>query len=75
MCKIKGKHSYTCVDTKTKEQLLVEMNYVGYATFVKANDAVIFWIVMDETENQSKSKEIELYADRIAESLRGESEK
>lgn len=63
MCKYKGKHTFTYKGEN------VEMSFVAYATRLKANDAVVYWMVLDETDEQSLSELIESHADKMAKSL------
>lgn len=63
MCKYKGLHTFT---VKGEEK---SISYVAYATKLKANDAVVYWMVLDDTEDQSLGSVIESHADKMAESL------
>lgn len=63
MCKYTGKHTFA----SRKDSF--EMNFVAYATRLKGNDAVVYWMVLDETDNQSLSEVIESHADKMAQTL------
>lgn len=69
MCKYTGKHTSTFKDVNTFETENIEMNFVAYATKLKGNDAVVYWIVIDESEDQSLGKTIEEYAKNMAYTL------
>ena len=70
MCKFKGKHTYTVKDVNTFEIENIEINYVAYATQLKTNGAYVYWMVLDESEDQSLTKTIEDYAYKMALSLK-----
>lgn len=63
MCKYTGKHTFASRDNN------FEMNFVAYATRLKGNDAVVYWMVLDETDDQSLSEVIESHADKMAQTL------
>ncbi len=63
MCKYAGKHTFTFKGEQC------EMAFVAYATRLKGNDAAVYWMVLDETEDQSLGSVIESHADKMAESL------
>lgn len=63
MCKYTGKHTFASRDNS------FEMNFVAYATRLKGNDAVVYWMVLDETDDQSLSEIIESHADKMAQTL------
>lgn len=63
MCKYTGEHTFTNNGENGK------MNYVAFVAKLKSNDAYVYWIVLDESTEQSQSKDIELCATKIAESL------
>lgn len=69
MCKFTGKHTSTFKDVNTFEIENIEMNFVAYATKLKGNDAVVYWMVIDESEDQSLGKTIEEYAKNMAYTL------
>lgn len=48
MCKYTRTHTFTFKDEPC------EMAFVAYATRLKGNDAVAYWMVLDETEDQSQ---------------------
>lgn len=63
MCKYTGTHTYTYMnDPET-------INYVAYTTQLKGNGAFAYWIVLDESKDQSQSALIEEYATKIANTL------
>lgn len=69
MCKYTGKHTFT-IDTYSDEGTIdCEMNFVAYATKLNGNDAYVYWMVLDESEDQSLTKIIEEYADKMAKTL------
>ena len=47
----------------------LELKFAAYSTKLKANDACIYWMVLDESEDQSLSQTILEYAEKMAESL------
>lgn len=63
MCKYTGQHTFT-IDGQPKS-----IAYVAYATKMKANDAVVYWMVLDESEDQSLGSTIESHAKKMAESF------
>ena len=63
MCKYTGKHTFT-VDGEA-----AQLNYVAYATKLKENDAIVYWMVLDESVDQSLGNTIEEYAQKMAYSL------
>lgn len=63
MCKYIGKHTFEG-DGKT-----YEMSFVAYATRLKGNDAAVYWMVLDETGDQSLGELIESHADKMAKTL------
>jgi hypothetical protein len=63
MCKFIGKHTFTRNDEKK------EMNFVAYSAQLKANGAYVYWMVLDESEDQNLTKTIEEYADKMAKTL------
>lgn len=63
MCKYTGIHTFTFKDEPC------EMAFVAYATRLKGNDAVAYWMVLDETEDQSLGEVIESHADKMAQTL------
>mgnify|MGYP003300822225 CR=1 FL=1 len=63
MCKYTGKHTFA----SRKDNY--EMNFVAYATRLKGNDAVVYWMVLDETDDQILSDVIESHADKMAQTL------
>lgn len=69
MCKYTGKHTFT-IDTYSDEGTIdCEMNFVAYATKLNGNGVYVYWMVLDESEDQSLSKTIEEYADKMAKTL------
>lgn len=70
MCKFTGKHTYTVKDVNTFEVENININYVAYATQLKTNGAYVYWMVLDESEDQSLTKIIEDYAYKMALSLK-----
>lgn len=69
MVKFTGKHTYTFKDINTFEIENVELNFVAYATKLKSNDAVVYWMVIDESEEQTLMSTIEEYSKNMAYSL------
>ena len=63
MCKYKGEHTFTNNGENGK------MNYVAFVAKLKSNDAYVYWIVLDESTEQNQSKDIDMCATKIAESL------
>lgn len=63
MSKHTGTHTFTFKDAP------YEMNFVAYVTQLKANDGYIFWMVIDETEEQSLSETISSHGENMAKSL------
>ena len=63
MCKYTGKHTFTVNGEND------EMNFVAYATKLNGNGAYVYWMVLDESEDQSLTKTIEEYADKMAKTL------
>lgn len=63
MVKYIGIHTCKC-DGKP-----LELKFVAYSTKLKANDACIYWMVLDESEDQSLSQTILEYAEKMADSL------
>lgn len=63
MCKYKGEHTFTYESVPDK------MNYVAVVAKLKINGAYVYWIVLDESEEQNQSKEIDKVASKIAETL------
>lgn len=63
MCKYIGKHTFS----SRKESF--EIGFVAYATKLKGNDAIVYWMVFDETEEQSLGRLIESHADKMAQTL------
>lgn len=59
VCKYSGKHVYE-FSGKTYEH-----PFVVYATTVKGNGAIIYWMVQDVTEDHSAGKQVEENATRI----------
>lgn len=60
MCKYVGNHTYTYNGDPSS------MNFVAYATQLKTNGAYVYWMVLDESENQSLTSTIEDYAYKMA---------
>lgn len=69
MCKFTGKHTFTVKDVNTFETKNAEMNFVAYATKLNGNGAYVYWMVLDESDDQSLTKTIEEYADKMAKTL------
>lgn len=69
MCKFTGKHTFTVKDVNTFETKNEDMNFVAYATKLNGNGAYVYWMVLDESEDQSLTKTIEEYADKMAKTL------
>lgn len=63
MCKYTGKHTFTVNGEND------EMNFVAYATKLNGNGAYVYWMVLDESEDQSLTETIEEYADKMAKTL------
>lgn len=63
MCKYIGTHKYM-YDGKPCDN-----KYVAYTTQVKANGAYIYWLVQDESKDQSLFETIEEYAYKMATTL------
>lgn len=63
MCKYTGTHTFTFQGEADS------MSFVAYATKLKGNDAIVYWMVIDESENQSLGKTIEEYAKNMAYTL------
>lgn len=63
MCKYVGFHNFTLDGVATT------FNFVAYATQLKANGAYIYWMVLDETADQSLGNTIEDHAYHMAMSL------
>lgn len=63
MCKFIGEHTFTRNGEKK------EMNFVAYSAQLKGNGAYVYWMVLDESEDQSLTKTIEEYADKMAKTL------
>ena len=63
MCKYTGKHTYTYQDEP------MEISYVAYATKLNANGAYVYWMVIDDSDDQSLTKTIEKHADKMATTL------
>lgn len=63
MCKYTGNHTFT-VNGEQKS-----IYYVAYATKLKTNGAIVYWMVLDDTTEQSLGSTIESHADKMAESL------
>jgi hypothetical protein len=60
MCRYEGIHSYT------DDGELVEMQYVAYAAQLKGNGAYVYWVVIDESEDQSLGDLISENAEKMA---------
>ena len=69
MCKFTGKHTFTVKDVNTFEIKNLDINFVAYATKLNGNGAYVYWMVLDESEDQSLTKTIEEYADKMAKTL------
>lgn len=69
MCKFTGKHTFTVKDVNTFETKNVDISFVAYATKLNGNGAYVYWMVLDESEDQSLTKTIEEYADKMAKTL------
>lgn len=63
MCKYNGTHTFTYEGTKGS------MNFAAYATQLHTNGAYVYWIVIDESKDQSQSDKINDYAEKMAYSL------
>lgn len=63
MCKYTGIHTFTEGSKKH------EMAFVAYATRLKGNNAAVYWMVLDETTDQSIGDVIESHADKMAQTL------
>ena len=63
MCKYFGKHTFTFDGEPC------EIAFVAYTTRLKGNNAAVYWMVLDETEDQSLSSVIESHADKMAQTL------
>ena len=68
MCKISGKHSYTVVDENYKEKDY-SCNYVAYATRTKGNNAIVYWMVIDGTKDNSLVNKIDELGQKMANSF------
>ena len=66
MYKFVGTHSFKYQGN------LISYKYVAYATKLKTNGAYIYWLVQDESQDQSLYSTIEEYAYKMALSLREE---
>lgn len=63
MCKYIGNHTFTLNGEKKS------ISFVGYSTKLNSNDAAVYWMVLDDTTEQSLGSTIESHADKMAESL------
>ncbi len=63
MCKYKGTHTFI---VSGEERTIA---YVAYGTRIKTNNAAVFWMVLDDTQEQSLGKIIEEHADKMAKTL------
>lgn len=74
MIRYSGTHSFTDYDYDELKEVNHEMKFFGYATRVKANGACVYWIVIDDVTSNSHTddslKLAEIYADKMAESLK-----
>ncbi len=68
MCKYTGKHYFKVKDYNGNIEDKA-LNYVAYATKLKGNGAYVYWMVIDESEDQSLGKTIENYAGNMAKTL------
>ena len=63
MCKYTGIHNFK-LNGENKS-----ISFVAYSTKLKSNDAAVYWMVLDDTAEQSLGSTIESHADKMAESL------
>ena len=63
MCKHRGTHTFTYKGEP------YEMNFVAYAMQLNANNGYVYWIVIDETEEQGLSETIASHAENMAKSV------
>ena len=63
VCKYSGTHAYK-LEGKPKEHQIVV-----YATVVKANQSLVYWVVEDVTEDQSAGQLIQSHAEKIIQSI------
>ena len=63
MCKYVGEHTYTFNDEEKS------IAFVAYATKLKTNGAFVYWMVLDESEDQSLGDLIESHAENMAKTL------
>ena len=63
VCKYSGKHTYTYNDTAAEHQVVL------YATEIKENGAIIYWLVEDVSEDQSAGQLIRDHAEKIIQSI------
>ena len=63
MCKHSGTHTFTFKGEP------YEMNFVAYAMQLNANNGYVYWIVIDETEEQGLFETLESHAENMAKSL------
>lgn len=72
MCKYTGVHTYTEENRETGEYIEKSMNFVSYATRVKGNNQPVYWMVLDNSEDQSLGELIEANALNMAKTLQEE---
>lgn len=60
MCKFEGVHTFAI------DGVAQTMNFVAYATQLKANGAYVYWMVLDETTDQSLGNTIAEHAYNMA---------
>lgn len=63
VCKYSGKHTYELEGKSYEHQIVV------YATVVKKNESLIYWLVEDITEDQSAGQLIREHAEKIIQSI------
>lgn len=66
MCKVTGTHTYNEIGRPK----ILSQKFVAYATFAKQNGAVVYWMVLDGTEDGSLSDKLEDSGRKMAESFR-----
>ena len=66
MCKVKGTHTYSPFIGDE----VISQKFVAYATFAKANGAVVNWMVLDGTPDGSLENSLEDLGRKMAESFK-----
>lgn len=69
MCRYTGVHTYTEENIETGEIAEKSMNFVAYATKIKENNAPVYWMVLDNSEDQSLGELIEADALNMAKTV------